>query len=384
MSKFKITSNQGIATLTLLILSVQFLFIEGWEVSIPKAVFMSITPFFLLAKAPFMSSAVILGGLFWILTVGLSVMQYGPTRMSTFYYSAMFLSTFALYYNLVYHKKVFSPDDFLKVVKIVIYAYAICLVLQQMCILVGIRYMPIINLMSMPYYGLFRLNTLAIEPSHAARLLTVFFYAFLKLQEYRNGRIPKIKELWKEQRWIVIAFLYTMICMGSGTAFVGLAILSLYFLRKEFALYIVVFATALYIAIPFIQYEPLERAINVFNAALTGDAETVTKVDHSASSRVNIILSFQNLDLTDVGTWWGYGIDSTGGPNIHGSIRDYGLFSYIAKLSLFFTCCFTRFLSLEVLIFILLFSLNVGNIAYGWACLMVFATIKYFKIQYRR
>ncbi len=209
MPRLKITSNEGIAILCLAVLSCQFIYVEGMDVSIPKAIFMSLTPFFLLARAPFMSSAVILGGVFWILTVGLSVMQYGATRMSTFYYTAMFLSTFALYYNLVYHKKVFSLDDFLKVVKIVIYAYAICLALQQMCMLVGIRYMPIINLMGASYYGLFRLNTLAIEPSHAARLLTVFFYAFLKLLEYRNRRPPKIKELWKEQRWTVIAFLYT-------------------------------------------------------------------------------------------------------------------------------------------------------------------------------
>lgn len=387
MAKFKWTSNEGIATLILAVLSCQFIFFEGMEVSIPKALFMSLTPLLLLTRAPYMSKAIFLGGFFWVLTVLLSVLQFGPTRMSTFYYTAMFLSTFALYYNLVYIKKVFSLDGFLRVVKCIIYAYAICLVLQQMCILVGIRYMPLINLMGMRYYSLFHLNTLAIEPSHAARILTVYFYAFLKLLEYKDGRAPKLKMLWREQRWTVLAFLYTMVSIGSGTAFVGLGILALYFMRREYAVYAVVGASALYMLIPLIHYEPLERAVAVFNAALSGDTETVIKTDHSASARVNIILdTFLHLDVTDPGTWWGRGVDSsyTAGRAVVSAITDYGLFSYLSKLALFFSCCFTRFLSLEVLIFVLLFSLNVGNIAYGWACLMVFSTLKYFQIQYKK
>ena len=36
MSKGNILSNYNIATFTLLIMSVQFLYIEGWDVSTPK------------------------------------------------------------------------------------------------------------------------------------------------------------------------------------------------------------------------------------------------------------------------------------------------------------------------------------------------------------
>lgn len=35
--------------------------------------------------------------------------------------------------------------------------------------------------------------------------------------------------------------------------------------------------------------------------------------------------------------------------------------------------------ALFLLTFILLFSFNIGNVAYCWAALMVFSTIKYFK-----
>ena len=377
-----VSSDYGLAVVTLVIMSVQILAIEGWAVSMPKVAFMAVTPLFLWVKSPRISKATVFGLLFWVVTVGLSVIQFGTPRMSTFYYTALFLLMFNLYYNLVYVNHVFTIDDFLQVVKSVIMAYAICLVLQQAFFIVGLRYMPLVNLMGMPYYGLFRLNTLAVEPSHAARLLTVYFYAFLKLLEYKQGVAPSISYLWQEHKRTIIAFLYTMTAIGSGTAFVGLAILALYFLRRQYVAYVVIFGFVFYMVVPMIDYEPLNRTMAVFNATLSGDTELVRETDHSASSRVNIILdTIKYLDLSDVDTWLGKGIDATYAADkvVVSAITDYGMISYLLKLALFFSCCFTGLFSLEVLMFILLFSFNIGNVAYGWAALMVFSTIKYFK-----
>ena len=76
-----------------------------------------------------------------------------------------------------------------------------------------------------------------------------------------------------------------------------------------------------------------------------------------------------------------YNVDIKDNKSIVPAITNYGLISYFLKLIFFFSCCFTGFFSLEVLFFILLLGMNVGNIAYGWAILMVFTTLKYFKIQ---
>ena len=382
MSKENIFSNYNIATFTLLIMSVQFLYIEGWTVSTPKVTFMALTPFIMLFRTQYISKATIYAALYLVVTVCFLLLK-PDFRSSTIYYSILFFFTFNLYYNLVFHENAYTIDDFIKILKGLIYAYAICLALQQLCIIIGIRYMPIINLMNMNYYGIFRLNTLAIEPSHAARLLTVFFYGLLKLWQYKNDGIPlKISELWTEHKWTIIAFLYTMICIGSGTAFVGLAILSLYFLKREYIIAVLIGATTFYMAVPYIDYEPLTRAIEIFNATLTGDTEIITKTDNSAAARVNIIVdTFTHLDITDSSVWFGSGTDSVAkdGRHIVSAITDYGLFSYITKLIFFFSCCFTSIFSLETLMFILLFGMNIGNIAYGFAALMVFATIKYFK-----
>lgn len=386
MSLAKYITDRNIAAFTLIFMSVQFLAIEGWSISIPKVVFMAITPFIILIKTPIISKATILSLLFWVGTVGLSIIQFGMTnRMSTFYYTALFLLTFNLYYNLVYINKVFEIDQFLHLIKTVIFAYAIVLLLQQVCFIIGLRYMPLINLMNQPYYGLFRLNSLAIEPSHAARLLTVYFYAYIKLNEYKSGSSPQLKRLWNQDKRFIIAFLYTMIGIGSATAFVALGILSLYFLKRQYIISVISLGVVAYIVLPMVDFEPLNRAINVFNAAITGDVDVVTQTDNSAAARVNIILNtINNIDITRSETWFGRGIDSfvSSDDVIVSAINDYGLFSYILKLILLFTCCFTSLFSLEILMFIFLFGFNIGNIAYGWATLMLFSTIKYFKYNH--
>lgn len=378
-------SNYNIATFALVFMSVQFLYIEGWAISIPKVAFMAITPLIMMFRTQYLSKATGYAALYIVITLCFLFLKES-FRSATIYYSILFFLTFNLYYNLVYHEKVYNIDDFIGIIKKVIYAYAICLIIQQLCFVIGLRYFPPANLMGLEYYELFRLNSLAIEPSHAARLLTVYFYALLKLSEYKNDGYPlSMNELWKEHKWTIIAFLYTMICIGSGTAFVALAILSLYFLKREYVLFVLTASFAFYMAVPYIDYEPLTRAINVFNATLTGDTEVITDVDSSAAARVNIIVdTFTQLDLSDPAIWFGGGTDSdiAEGKHIVSAITDYGMFSYISKLIFFYACCFTSFLSLETIMFILLFGMNIGNIAYGFATLMVLATVKYFKENY--
>lgn len=378
-------SNYNIAVFTIIFMNIQILPLEGWPISIPKVVFMALSPFICMMRAPGISKATVWGLFFWLVTVGLSILQFGATRTSTFYYTALFLFVFNLYYNLVYEREVFTIDEFIDVLKFIILAYFVCLVLQEISFIVGLRHNPLINMMGLRYYELFRLNSLGIEPSSSARTLAVCFYGLLKCTEYKLGEPPSIKYLITQYRWTVFGFLYTMIAMGSGTAFVCLAILSLYFLKKQYALLVVVMAFVLYNIIPMLNYTPLDRAMAVLNASITGDTELVAKTDHSASTRVNIIIdTFKYVDFTDMDMWLGKGVDASQYEehNIASGIVDYGLISYFIKFGMFLSCCFTGLFTIEVLMYILIFGMNIGNIAYGWGALMIFATIKYFKINH--
>lgn len=377
-------SNYNIALFTIVFMNIQILPLEGWPISIPKVIFMTISPFILISRAPGFSKAVAWSIIFWIVTVGMSVIQFGTPRMSTFYYTALFLFVFCMYYNLVYIDELFDIDDFIDIVKFIILAYFWCLVLQEISFIIGLRKNLLINMMGFRYYELFRLNSLGIEPSSSARTLAVCFYALLKCTEYKLGEPPSIKYLFSNYRIVVLGFLYTMIAMGSGTAIVCLGILSLYFMKKQYALFALIITFILYNIIPYLNYAPLNRALDVMNATMTGDSDVVTKTDHSAATRVNIILdTFKYTDLSDPELWLGKGVDTGNyeGHAVASGIVDYGLVSYFLKCGMFLSCCFTSLFSIEVLMYILIFGMNIGNIAYGWGCLMIFATIKYFKTQ---
>lgn len=382
-----ILSKKNIASFSLIFMSIQLLGIEGFAISMPKVVYMSICPILLLALSPKVSKAVILSVFFWGTTFLLQIIQYDNVRTSTFYYTLMFLSIFCLYYNLVWEEHCYELEDFLKVIQIVIFAYAICLILQQLSMLLGRRYFPLVNLMGMQWQELFRLNSLAIEPSHAARVLTVYFYAFLKLSEFNNGRPISLYGLFFHHFWLIVAFLYTIIAIGSGTAMVGLAILSFYFMKRQYVMLIILVAFLFYFFAPMINYEPFDRALAVFDATLTMDEEEIANTDNSAASRVNMLTrTIKYTDLTDVQLWMGYGENSPYYKNesTHPTIFIYGIISYILKLILFFSCAFCGVFSLSTLMFILMFTINIGNIHYGFACLMVFSTIKYFQQLYSR
>jgi len=254
--------------------------------------------------------------------------------------------------------------------------------------LIGFRTFPIINLT----YSLDRRiwgNSLAIEPSHAARILTVAFLSLLRMYEIKWGsEAVSISKLFYNSKWIVIGFLWSMMTMGSGTAFIGLGILSLYFIKRQYILTIIPLIIIFYFTIPYIDYEPLQRGRRAVDATLTWDQNTIRETDGSAAARVlPLVNTIKKLDLIDLGTWLGGGIDQNksikhlSDDKIITSIQDYGLLSYIISLIFIFSCCIRKFISLETLIFFLLLGAGLSNVAYIWGILMIFSVCRYFKEQ---
>lgn len=383
MNNEGILSNKNIAALTLLILSVQFVAFEGAPISMFKVVYMGITPLLILLRSPHISKAIILSVLFWATTYLMIVLQFDNQRLSTLYYSLFYLSAFCLFYNLVWEEKCFQLEEAIALVRFIIHIYVIFLLLQQLAVLAGFRYLPVINLYDTRWQGLFHLNSLAIEPSHAARMMTVFMYAFLKLVEFSQGRPITLVEMLGTYRWTVWGFLYFMLAIGSGTAVAGLGLLFLYFFRPQYSIALVAVVLFFYIITPLVDYEPLNRAMTTFDAALSMDESEVLKADQSAAYRVNQLISLKHTDLSDYRTWFGHGIDAPSkGPTTIRAIYDYGLISYLLKLLLFFSCSICGVISVSTLMFVFLFAANIGNIAYGFAALMVFSLVKYFKKVY--
>ena len=384
-----ITSNRGIATIYLVTMCTQFVAWEGFGVSPLKVALMGLAPLLFVFRVPYITKATVWCSLYMAVVL-FCAYQQDYVRFSTLGYLGMFLITYIVFYNLLYKKHAFSLMYFIRLLRFMILAYAVCLLAQQASVLVGIRNLPIINLNNQYFLAIDKLPTWNLEPSHTARVLGVLYYAYLRCCEIVEGEKLSLKRIFEPfHRWITIGFLYVMVTMGSGTAFISLMILAMYFMQVKRLWYVVPVFMVLYFTLPLLNIHQLDRAVNVINATLTLDAGEVNKVDGSAASRITPWLNTLNMDLNSSETWFGMGTN-TREENViaHqrqtgkiGNIDQYGLLSYIVSWILLLSCCF-RFRSLETIMVLAGIGGGVMNIAYAWGLLMIFTIIRYFQTIY--
>ncbi|WP_136805348.1 hypothetical protein [Desulfosediminicola flagellatus] len=389
--KLKLRFNrQTLAILYLVVLCVQYVPVEGWGVSPIKAGFMMIAPVVSLAYFRKVPLALFAGLLYLVMAFYTAYFVNGYSfRSSTFLYHLLFVSNFAVFVGLL-ESRAFSLGRYIQVLERLVFAFAICLVAQQLLIVAGIRTFPPLNLMQFLDRGL-GAQSLALEPSHCARLITVLFLSLLRLYTLAsNSKVMKLRFLWQEKRWVFVAFLWSMTTMGSGTAFIGLGIVGLYFLKRQYLLIAIPVVVALFYVIPHIENESFQRAHKAIIATSTVDTELIIQEDGSAATRIVPILNTLHLDLSDPEVWFGSGIDAGiksglfGEKQTLGCIGDYGLLAYICFLGLMGVTVFARAGLLEWLVFIFLLGGGAGNIAYVWGALMVMAGVNYFRRQAAR
>ncbi len=333
------------------------------------------------------SKALMLGALYWGWCY-LAALMAGPVRFSTLGFLAMHIFSFVALYGLI-RSKYFTLDYFVKFVVFLIQLYAIVLILQQLCIIVGVRSFFLLNLVNQPWLSLTKLPSLHIEPSSAARTLTVLMLCYLRCEPLTRGRrLIGIKELFsKEHRLVSFPFLWTMLTMGSGTAFAGLGTLSLYFVRAKTCIVAIPALIGLVYIGEMMELEQMGRATRLATAVASGaDIQEMEEADGSGASRIiPMVNTLTKTDLTDLSSWIGMGT----GERQHaivmadktrkmGNIVQYGIIGFVLSLIFVYSCIIPKFMSLETLIFILLLGFGVGNVTYGWGILMLIAASSYF------
>ena len=379
--------KRNFATILLIVFLTQFVWIEGNNISYLKVGIMALCPVLLLIHRPPINKAIIWGGVYYIYVVLTASFHPDTFRASTLIYLLMFILMYIVFYSFI-HSETFTLDYFTKVVKWLIIAYGICLFLQQICIMLGIRFMPFFNLNKQFFLSLYRLPSLAIEPSHSARILGVLFYAYLKCNEFQNGYKMRLSTLFsKEHRFVTYAFLWSMLTMGSGTAFICLGVLSLYFMKGFQFLYAIPIFIAVYFTLNFFEVKQFNRALSTAQATMTGDAQEVREVDGSASARIAPMLNTLNMDFLERKNWVGEGCDTSlkyrhSNNRYMGEINDYGLIAFFLGLIFVFSCAI-KTLSLGTIMFFVGIGGGTGNIPYAWGLLMLMTCIRYFFETYK-
>lgn len=378
---------RNFATFILVLFCVHYIPLETRDsVSMIKTAASFLCCFVFIIHVPHVTKALVLAIIYFLTILCSAIFHMETFRASTLLYLCSFLITFITMYNLVYVKKVFTLEYFTIIIKRLIYTLAIVLVIQQCFIIVGIRTFPLINLTQFLDRGI-GANSLTMEPSVCARMMGVLLYAYMECISFRQGRKFRFWQLFEqEHKWITIAFLWSMLTMGSGTAFIVLGVLSLYFINWRNALIIFPILAGLVYIGSSMGIKQFDRAYNTTQATLTMDNKIVAETDGSAYMRIYPILNtIKNLDLTKKEHWFGYGIDYGLSKNkfevMMAEITNYGFLSYIFGLILVFSCSI-RLFSIPTIMYFIGIGGGTGNIAYLWGILIVFMCVRYYYAHY--
>ena len=372
----------------MVILCVQIVPIEGDGVSNLKVAIMALTPIIFIFRTPVVSKPLFWGTVLWLTCYFCASFQ-SYMRFSTIGYFGMFIMTFIVFYNLVY-QGAFSFSYFKRLLRALIIVFAVVLILQQVCMLIGVKTFWLLNLDNQHFLAIDKLHSLTIEPSHSARILAVVMLGYLRcLQIENDGERVALKVLFsKENRVVTILFLYAMLTMGSGTAFVALGILCLYFITWRNVWYVGPILISFLAVSSLLEVKQLTRAVNTMEATMTGDQKQVLEADGSAAARIlPIINTFKETDLSDTETWFGKGTSKKLSVEVQNKmlskskipiLEQYGILAAILSFILVYTCMIKRVWSIETLMFAMLFAFTIGNVYYIWGCMMIFSAARYF------
>lgn len=193
-------------------------------------------------------------------------------RWSTVLYSVMFCFTFLAYDQLLYQKSL-NPKNYQKLLKYLIITYFIVLVIQQFCVLTGL---PIFNVSNYDASSPWKLNSLSAEPAHSGRVVALLMYCYISIKEILFKRNYNFSIDFKVDKWVWISFIWTMITMNSGTAFLFLFIFLLKFLSFKRIIQFILISSMLFIFISNLNLESFDRTKNIALATITLDEETST------------------------------------------------------------------------------------------------------------
>lgn len=378
-----IYEDKVLATIMLVLFNIMFVPIEQGPFSPVKIGFMGICPLIFIAKKPIVTKALVLATIYWVVCYTMSLLK-GEMRFSTLGFLGMYLILYINYYSFIV-KGTFTLEYFTKVLKYLIIAYAVVLIGQQMCVLVGLRNMPLLNLQNQFFLSITKLPSLTLEPSHSARILTFTMLGYLRCMEIMKGKRITLQELFSpEQRIVTFSFLWSMLMMGSGTAFVGMGVLSFYFITRKTVIYIIPLIIGMFMLGQSMELKQMDRAVALAEAASTGSAEEAMAADGSGATRIIPVMNvFTKTDVTQLETWIGKKSmekDKHWWMRTDTKIYDqYGLIAFIISLVFIYSCVIRHFFSIETLLYLILLGFTLGNIYYAWGCLMIMTGVTYFQ-----
>ena len=335
------------------------------------------------------------------------IVRREETRMSSAIYSCMFFIVAVAFFRGLYGGTI-QLASYMKICRMLVIAYFIVLVIQQICVLLGL---PIFNVI-IDYTGFegskWKLSSLSDEPSHAARIVALLTFSYIAAYGLFHGKdysfIEECKK-HKSERAFWFAFLWTMLTMQSSTAllFVAIIVCKFFLNRKVQITSILLGIMCVSMAVlAFSNNKLLQRNINIIAATLTLDEKAIEAADNSGAHRIvpNIILA-KRVEILSENGLFGFGMDTSkdvvyknfpgwmdenvaGGGGVFQIWYDFGFIVFFFYILGTLKFCTSPKDKMSYIFWFLLVFVNTLNTQITWLSIMLLAANKYFIDNYRK
>lgn len=239
-----------------------------------------------------------------------TVFHPDSVRWSTMLFTCTYCVFFMIFARLVKNSDI-NAREFYRLVRLLVYAYAIVLIIQQLCVLLEL---PVFMKAQYVYPQLpYKLNSLSAEPSHTTILLSVimFFYALTRTHEEKGIAIWKD---WISNKWLWGGYLWVIFSTFNTSAFIFSTLSVIPFINKRNILPIAgIFGVIAIILLgtPINRYTHTERLTRIAKAVVTLDEDSIIEADPSAAFRIVPTLRGARLvDFRKINNYIGYGTDA--------------------------------------------------------------------------
>lgn len=256
------------------------------------------------------------------------------TRMSLFQSRSKGDTSFPRYLNFPKNNTKNNPLCIL--IEWIVYAFAIVLLIQQFCVLIGI---PVL-LKSEVYDNPWKLNSLTSEPSHTTLVLSILMFFFSLVQTtVRSGY--SLWNCFKEFPALWISYLYVISTTDNATALVMCPISLLPFIRRNNWIGVILIAgiiLGIFMSIPAGGHAG--RIQRILSGLTTFNDSTIVSADESIAARiVPTLRGASTLFPPDVETITGHGVDADHTdmdpvPGMRNGLGHAGIFSMLHNYGL--------------------------------------------------
>jgi hypothetical protein len=266
---------------------------------------MFVAPLFILRRT--LEVDVYLLGFAFSIAIFPALVHSGGTRWSTIFYTLMFCGFFVSYDGML-RRRMLRLAVFVNIIRYLIIAYTVVLIIQQLCVLVGL---PIFNLSNYDPSNRWKLNSLSAEPSHSSRILGLLMLSYIfgtRLLVLADEN-PKVSQRQNGILWL--CFFWTMITMLSASALIMIVlVLAANAQGKGFHFYAFGFLLAIFTMFAF-SNELTERVLAMSSAFVTLDYIAVLNADHSGAMRLApMLVLLDKIEVFSISGLFGNGVDS--------------------------------------------------------------------------